>query len=58
MEHLAIRPVPRRGKHLQTFSDIRRAAEKRLAHGLDLDFDQIMLDIAALRRRLEKPIKN
>jgi hypothetical protein len=39
MEHLAIRPVPRRGKRLQTFSDIRRAAEKRLAHGLELDFD-------------------
>jgi hypothetical protein len=45
-------------KHPTTFAEIRRDAEKRLARGLKLDFDQIMLDIAALRARAERPIKN
>ena len=38
-----------------TFAAIRRDCESRLARGLKLDFDQIMLDIAALRARTEKP---
>lgn len=58
MEYLAIRRIPRRGKHFPTFSDIRRDAEKRLASGLKLDFDQIMLDIAALRVRAIKAAKH
>jgi hypothetical protein len=33
----------------RTFADIRRNAEERLKLGLDLDFDKIMADIAALR---------
>jgi hypothetical protein len=46
-------PPPRRArprKRPATFSDVRRDAEKKLARGLELDFDQIMLDIAAIRR--------
>ena len=41
-----------------TFAEIGRDAEKRLALGLKLDFDQIMLDIEAIRKRAEKPVKN
>jgi hypothetical protein len=49
------RPPPRpsfiRNKALPTFADIRRNAEKQLALGLQLDFHQIMLEIAELRAR-------
>jgi hypothetical protein len=38
----------------RTFADIRREAEARLTRGLRLDFDQIMLDIAAVRRADKK----
>ena len=38
-----------RRKHPTTFAEIRSDAEKKLQRGLKLDFDQIMLDIAALR---------
>lgn len=47
-----------RRKHPTTFAEIRSDAEKKLQRGLKLDFDQIMLDIAALRARAERPIKN
>jgi uncharacterized membrane protein len=36
-------------KRPRTFADIRRNAEKRLKLGLQLDFEQIMADIAAIR---------
>jgi hypothetical protein len=49
---------PPHRKHPTTFAEIRRNAENRLARGLKLDFDQIMLDIAALRVRAEKLSKN
>jgi hypothetical protein len=45
-------------KHPATFAEIRRKAEKRLARGLKLDFDQIMLDIAVIRARADKLTKN
>ncbi len=38
---------PRRG--FGTFDAVRRDAEERLACGLKLDWDQILLDIAAIR---------
>jgi len=41
-----------------TFAEIRSDAEKRLALGLGLDFDQIMLDIAAVRARAAKLAKS
>ena len=41
-----------------TFAEVRRNAEERLALGLKLDFDQIMLDIEAIRKQAEKPSKN
>ncbi|HME12876.1 MAG TPA: hypothetical protein VKF79_08450 [Candidatus Acidoferrum sp.] len=40
-------------KRPSTFAEVRHDAEKRLEHGLKLDFDQIMLDIAAIRVRAE-----
>jgi len=49
---------PPRRKHPTTFAEIRRDAEKRLALGLVLDFDQIMLDIAAIRARAAKLAKS
>jgi hypothetical protein len=58
MEHFAIRRIPRRGKPVQTFSDIRRAAEKRLARGQQIGFDRIMADIAELRTRSTKLVKS
>jgi hypothetical protein len=45
-------------KRPSTFDEVRRSAEKTLRRGLKLDFDQIMLDIAAIRVRAEKPTKN
>ena len=51
------RPPPRpHRKRPLTFAAIRRDAENRLARGLKLDFDQIMLDIAALMVASKKPI--
>jgi len=41
-----------------TFADVRRDAEKRMARGLKLDFDQIMLEIAVICERAGKPLKN
>jgi hypothetical protein len=52
------RQVRTRHKHPMTFADVRHDAEDRLARGLKLDFDQIMLDIAAIRARAEKPARN
>jgi hypothetical protein len=49
---------PPHRRHPMTFAEIRRDAEKRLKRGLKLDFDQIMLDIEAIRVRAEKPTKN
>jgi len=51
-------PPKHQKRATKTFEDIRWAAEKRLARGLKLDFDQIMLDIAAVRRGAGKPVKN
>jgi hypothetical protein len=51
------RPSPKRRLSLKirrTFADVRREAEARLARGLRLDFDRIMLDIAAIRRADKK----
>ena len=45
-------------KFPSTFAEIRCAAEQRLARGLTLDFDQIMLDIARVRAGAGKPIRN
>ena len=58
-----VHPIHRRSerahrKRPATFAEIRRDAEKRLARGLGLDFDQIMLDIAAIRARAAKLAKN
>jgi len=41
-----------------TFAEVRSDAEKRLALGLGIVFDQIMLDIAANRARAAKLAKN
>jgi urease gamma subunit len=52
------RPPPRQSpprKRPLTFAVIRRNAEKRLARGLKLDFDQIMSDITALISIPKKP---
>ena len=49
------RPSPHRKRPL-TFAAIRRDAESRLARGLKLDFDQIMLDITALMADAKKPL--
>ena len=45
-------------KRPTTFAEVRRNAEKKLALGLKLDFDQIMLDIEVIRKWAEKPTKN
>ena len=45
-------------KHPTTFAEIRRNAEERLAQGLKVDFEQIMIDIAVIRVEAEKPAKN
>lgn len=45
-------------KQPATFAEIRRDAEKRLARGLRLDFDQIMLDIAVIRARADALAKD
>jgi hypothetical protein len=53
------RPPPKMHPHRKrplTFAAIRRDAENRLARGLKLDFDQIMLDITALIADAKKPI--
>jgi hypothetical protein len=47
----------RHGQRPSTFAEIRRDAEKKLARGLKLDFDQIMLDIEAIRVSAKKPGK-
>jgi hypothetical protein len=44
-----------RRKYPLTFDDIRRAAEERLVLGMQLDFEQIMLDIAGVRTRAARP---
>jgi len=40
-----------------TFAEIRLNAETRLRHGLKLDFEQIMGDIAAVQAHAEKTTK-
>ena len=45
-------------KRPTTFAEVRRRAEDRLAHGLKLNFDQIMLDIDAIRKQAAKPSRN
>ena len=51
-------PPRLQAKRPTTFAEIRFNAEERLRHGLKLDFDQIMLDIGAIRAAAEKPTKN
>jgi len=40
------------------FTDLRRGCEEKPAHGEHLDFDKIMLEIAAIRKRAASPTKN
>ena len=58
-----VHAIPRRSARVHrkppiTFAEVRSDAEKRLALGLLLDFDQIMLDIAAIRARAAKLTKS
>lgn len=51
-------PRPKREAHPQhprphCFADIRKDCEDRLARGLKLDFEQIMLDIDAIKAAME-----
>ena len=51
-------PLRHSKRAAKTFGDIRRECEQKLARGLALDFDKIMLEIDAVRRRAGKPAKN
>ena len=57
-----VAPIHRRSARVRkrptTFAEVRSDAEKRLALGLGIDFDQIMLDIAAIRARAAKLAKS
>jgi hypothetical protein len=53
-------PLKRRRELIRerTFADIRRDCEQKLARGERLNFDKVMLEIAAIRKRAGKTGKD